>query len=114
MEGKPPAERLAAFDTLLWRCCRKVKRVGRQLDVTRKNGRDVRQLHRHFRDNFAHFTPKGWSIEKAGLPRIVGVAVDWTGRLMTEGDVSYKLNGNQKRRLAERLETIKTGLSKSV
>jgi hypothetical protein len=39
-------------------------------------------LHEQLRNNFAHFTPKGWSIEKAGLPRMIGAALDAAEVLM--------------------------------
>ena len=113
MEGLPPAERLADFNTLLWRYCRKLRRDGRATDVTRKNLRDVLRLHREFRNSFAHFTPKGWAIEKAGLPRIVGTAIDWSGRLMLDDDVSYRLEAHQRRRLSKSLKVIKEDLAKS-
>jgi hypothetical protein len=114
LEGPPPKERLAEFKLLLWRSCRKMKRDGQPLKVTRKELRDVLRLHRDFRNNFAHFTPKGWSIEKAGLPRILGTAVRFTGVLLSMDHMGYKLNGNQQRRLKKSIESIALLLPRTV
>jgi hypothetical protein len=114
MEGVPPPERMANFNTLLKRCCKKLKAAGLTNVATHKQIRNVVRLHRDFRNNFAHFRPMGWTIEKAGLPRIVGIAADFTGHLMLNDDVSYKLNGTQRRRLTDSLKAIKEGLPRSV
>ena len=114
MEGMPPDERLADFDTLLWRCCRKLKNQGTAIELTRRQLSDIRRLHRHFRNNFAHFTPKGWSIEKAGLPRIMETAVSCTGRLMGDDWVTRQLSGNQKRRLIRDLKVITSALGNPI
>jgi hypothetical protein len=68
--GDYPPERLADFWVLFERFCR--QNPSAQEKVTRLQIRDIHKLHRHFRNNFQHFTPKSWSIQKAGLPRIVG------------------------------------------
>jgi hypothetical protein len=72
--------------------------------------RDVRRLHREFRNEFAHFVPKGWSIEKAGLPRIIRAALDTTEMLMAHPRVVRKLSGNRVRRLNERLRVARANL----
>jgi len=38
--------------------------------------KDINKLHEEFRNSFSHFTPQSWSIEKGGLPRIVGAGLD--------------------------------------
>ena len=43
---------------------------GAPLQTTQEQDKDFRRLN-NLRTNFAHFTPKGWSIESVGLPRIV-------------------------------------------
>ena len=55
------------------------------LVLTGQQCRDIRRLHREFRNNFVHFIPTGWGIEKVGLPRIVGAALDVVEDLMNEG-----------------------------
>jgi hypothetical protein len=80
------------------------------LKLSRAQADDIARLHKHFRNNFAHFVPKSWSIEKAGLPRIVRAALDAIETLMRHSRVLYKLSGNKKRRLAHRLKTIRATL----
>ena len=43
---------------------------GAPLQTTQEQDKDIRRLN-NLRTNFAHFTPKGWSIESVGLSRIV-------------------------------------------
>jgi hypothetical protein len=104
---KAPNERLAHFNTLLRRCC---ESKGQPLALSQAQLKDIKLLHDHFRNSFAHFVPQSWSIEKAGLPRIVGAAVDATERLMAYPNVVHKLSGNKKRRLESYLGTIRTQL----
>jgi hypothetical protein len=92
-------ERMADFSALFDRCRESKYMAGQPLKLSRARANDIVKLHKHFRNNFAHFTPKRWSIEIAGLPRIVGVAVDSIETLMEHPQVIYKLSGNRKRRL---------------
>jgi hypothetical protein len=108
--GERPEEKLADFATLLTRCRKASWMEGQPLKICNAQINDIRRLHRDFRNNFAHFIPKGWSIEKAGVPRIIKAAVDATEILMGHSRVIYKLSGNRKRRLAHRLKTIRVGL----
>ena len=71
--GDPPKQRLAEFDTLLSRCTSGSEPL---LVLTPQQRKDIERLHDHFRNNFAHFIPRSWSIEKAGLPRINTAALD--------------------------------------
>ena len=104
--ARPPKnERLAHFNTLLQRFCE-----SQPLALSQTQLKDIKLLHEHFRNSFAHFVPQSWSIEKAGLPRIVGAAVDATERLMAYPNVVHKLSGNKKHRLASYLGTIRTQL----
>jgi hypothetical protein len=73
--------------------------------------RDLHKLHDHFRNNFLHFTPKGWCIEAAGLPRIVLTAVEAAERLMLNTQhVRMHLSGNQIRRLEKCATAIRVSL----
>jgi hypothetical protein len=108
-EGQPE-QRLANFDTLLKRC-RNGKFMSNeplQLDAAQAN--DISRLHDHFRNEFIHFTPKGWCIEKAGLPRMVRAAVDVVEKLMSHSRVLYKLDDGQRERLAARLKSVQSNL----
>ena len=99
--GEHPKERLADFGDLL-----KVGLRGSHnrepLLLTRQQCRDIRRLH-EFRNDFIHFTPKGWPIEKAGLPRIVGAALDAAEGLMRRDYVTRLLDVDQQQRLQQRL-----------
>ncbi|MFY9786404.1 MAG: hypothetical protein WA445_11185 [Pseudolabrys sp.] len=106
----PPNEKLAHFNTLLRRCCESKSMRGEPLALSQAQLKDIKLLHDHFRNSFAHFVPQSWSIEKAGLPRIVGAAVDVTERLMAYPNVVHKLSGNKKRRFESYLGTIRTQL----
>jgi len=105
--GNPPQERLADFRTLLARCRQTRRMDGQALKLGNAQAKDIIRLHKEFRNNFAHFIPASWYIEKAGLPRIICAAVDATAMLMGHSRVMYKLSGNKKRRLAFRLKTIR-------
>jgi hypothetical protein len=98
--GEHPEERLADFGELLQRCIAGDANF-EPLVLTPEQHDDIKRLHDHFRNNFAHFTPKGWSIEKAGLPRIVDVAFHAMETLMNRRQVTYRLDENQQRRLKE-------------
>jgi hypothetical protein len=108
-EGKqPPEEKLAVFFELLKRCKRQ-----KIVTLSTDEMKDIRRFHRHFRNNFAHFTPKGWSIEKAGLPRIVGAALHAAEQLMNRPRVVLRMSGNNIRRLKKSLESSRASLGSS-
>jgi hypothetical protein len=96
-QGKEPPKRLADFWTLFWRYCRENPTAKEK--VTRRQVRDIRRLHREFRNSFEHFIPETWSIEKAGLPRIVGTAIDFIEIVMQHDKVVSRLTGNKITRL---------------
>jgi hypothetical protein len=110
--GEPPKQRLASPYTLLRRACRSshTDRRGPPLRVSRETLRDVIVLH-GFRNDFIHFRPAGWAIELAGLPRIIGRAVDVTERLMGSIDVAPFLMDGQDQRLSHALGEIRAHLS---
>jgi hypothetical protein len=109
-EGEHPKERLADFMTLLSRSQKAELMDSRPLKLSRAQTDDIQKLHKHFRNNFAHFVPKSWSIEKAGLPRLVGTALDVIEILMAHQRVLFKLTGNKKRHLAQRFNAIRRQL----
>jgi hypothetical protein len=103
--GREPQEWLASFAELLKRCRKRL-----DLHLTKEQLRDIRRLHNQFRNNFAHFTPKGWSIEKAGLPRIIGTALDVVEYLMTKQRPSLHLDEENQARLGKALKTTRASL----
>jgi hypothetical protein len=108
--GKYPQARMADFGVLLKRCMTEDKRFKPALILTARQLMDIRRLHADFRNNFAHFQPKRWSIEKEGLPRIVGAAMDATEWLMSHDNVTYRMSGNKLRRLRANLKAAKAAL----
>jgi hypothetical protein len=113
--GKPPKERIADFGVLLERCGTKRPNF-EPLVLPEGPLKDIKRLHKEFRNNFAHFTPKGWSIEKEGLLRIMGAAMDATEWLMLQDQVTYRMSGNRLRRLKANLKAARTalGIEKSI
>lgn len=103
-----PNERLAEFDELLDRC--RNRATGNSLVLSDSELRDVKKLHAILRNNFAHFQPKSWSIERAGLPRILNVALGVIEEIMLGNELDHKLSGNRKRRLRKGIETARRAI----
>jgi len=78
-EDQPPKEKLADADTLFRRLYNERKRrelgAGKVLDIEETQRNSFRRLHA-LRNDFSHFTPKGWSIELTGLPVIFLDTID--------------------------------------
>ena len=100
--GEFPKERLGEFGDLL-----KLALRGSQdcppLVLTHQQCKDIRRLHREFRNTFAHFVPMGWWIEKEGLPQIVGAALNAVKELM--GKIQTRLENVQLERLNKALDS---------
>jgi hypothetical protein len=109
-QGKEPKAHMAEFGVLLLRCMTKQPFYEPALVLTDQQLKDVKRLHAEFRNYFAHFQPKGWSIEKEGLPRIVGAAVNATEWLMSHDNVTYRMTGNRLRRLKANLKAARAAL----
>lgn len=114
-EDNPPKEFLADSNELFERLSNKDKRHERVeegvLAITDSQKDSFRRLH-NLRNDFSHFTPKGWSIELAGLPNIFLNIVevietisndDWPFRLMSD---------DEKQRLRELLQQLKAEFGK--
>jgi hypothetical protein len=104
----PKALRLADFWTLVGRFCRQNPLA--KENVSRWQIRDIHKLHSHFRNGFEHFQPQTWSIEKAGLPRIVAAATDLIEIAMADRVVENRLTGNGARRLKKNLAETRAAL----
>jgi hypothetical protein len=109
-EGAYPGEWLSQFDELLERCQQGSPPIFEPLVLTPEQRRDIKKLS-FFRNEFAHFTPKGWWIEKVIFPRIVGVALDVTEDLMNRFRWQV-INDHQARRdrLTVALSTARSAL----
>jgi hypothetical protein len=110
--GPYPEERLAPFGALLERCITG-NPIFEPLVLTPQQHKDIKRLHEELRNSFAHFTPKGWSIEKVGLPRIIGAAINATEMLMRRYYVIGHLDEDQQQRLTKALATVRAHLSSS-
>jgi hypothetical protein len=96
-----PGEYLADFTTLLNRAA---------ITLPQQDAKDIKKLH-GFRNDFAHFAPKGWSIELAGLPRIIDAALGLIEHLMQSDRVVYRMTGNRKRRVTVSIQTVRAALN---
>jgi hypothetical protein len=106
--GPHPGERLADFGDLLKKCLAGSHNCD-PLVLTKEQRKDIDRLHM-FRNDFTHFTPKGYSIQQAGLPRIIGVALDVVEELMNRDQVIYRLDDDQQEHLRFALSTARAAL----
>jgi hypothetical protein len=109
-KGQYPEPWMADFNTLLDRCKKPERDGGIGLTLSASQERDIKRLHDHFRNEFAHFIPQSWSIQKAGLPRIIGATVDGIEALMSDDAITYKLTVERTRRCARRIRQTRKAL----
>jgi hypothetical protein len=109
--GEYPGEKLAAFYELLDRCTN-ADRADRDalLVLEPEQLKRIRQLHGHFRNNFAHFVPHHWSIAKADLPRIIDAALDAVEKLMERLPIEVRMSEHQRERLIKALYDARVAL----
>jgi hypothetical protein len=106
--GPAPKEKLAPFKELLDRGQDPKRLSDPPLVLKEEQVRDLCILHDQLRNNFAHFASKGWSIELAGLPRIIGTAIDVTESLMlNQMQIRIHLEESQITHLQEVIEKIR-------
>jgi hypothetical protein len=113
-KGKEPDTKLADFKTLLKWAGNSSRMVhadeGPPLKLSATQIRDLHKLH-YFRNQFAHYAPMGWAIEKAGLPRIVLAASETAEHLMLSYfRVRMHLSGNQIRRIECAAKAVRVAL----
>jgi hypothetical protein len=107
LEGDMPQERLADFIALLEKYQTKYPCHG----LTLEQLKNIHELHKQFRNNFVHFVPKGWWIETAMLPPIIGSALDLIEAAMKQHQVTIHLSGNKERRLEKNLIAARAALA---
>jgi hypothetical protein len=105
LRGEYPKEWLAPFDELLKRCQRGSPTC-EPLMLTPEQRRDIERLST-FRNEFVHFRPKSWWIERVGLPRIIGAALDVTEELMNRPRVTNRFEEGERERLAAALNAAR-------
>jgi hypothetical protein len=100
----PKRETLDDLRTLLKREREQSREPNRReyaLCSTKQQHRDLIRLC-NFRNDFAHFTPKGWSIQADGLSRIVLTGVDGASHVMLKNPLAARqLSDEQRCRIAE-------------
>jgi hypothetical protein len=101
-----PLQYLDEFPELL----KKYRTKYRSITIEISQEKDLATLHKEFRNNFTHFAPMQWSIEAAGLPRIVGTAVNLAEAAMRQHQVEIHLSEQMKQRLTQNLVTIRGAL----
>lgn len=85
---------------------------GQSLKTTDEQDKDIELLNDKLRNKFSHFTPKGWSIETAGLPRIVLNAMTIIKFLMLSPPANMlRLEENQRERAQQAITHICEQLS---
>jgi len=108
----PPDPRLASPDVLFLRLRRADKRrerAGGEIKVCASEARSFRKLN-SLRREFAHFTPKGWSIEISGLPLIVSHMMNLIERISEDYWPFRHLDEVGRTRLRELLHEIRSRL----
>ena len=87
---------------------------GIPLRTTAEQDDDVKLLNKLRRD-FMHFTPKGWSIEEAGLPRMVLNATDIIEQLLLQHPANtFRLDDDQKGRVETAINQLRSTLIQQV
>jgi hypothetical protein len=114
-KNNPPEEHLADAKTLFNRLSNEDGRyeggVGEVLVITDSQRDSFRRLH-ELRNDFAHFTPKGWSIELAGLPGIFLNMVEVLDNISADDWPFRHMGSLEREQLRNLLQDLKEELSK--
>ena len=114
-DDHPPQEQLADANTLFKRLYNGGKRVesgaGAVLEIDEPTRQSFQHLH-DLRKEFAHFTPKGWSIEIGGLPRIFGHMLDVIDYIASDHWPFRHLEEAEKTRLQTLLTELRAAINK--
>lgn len=81
------------------------------LTLTFDQKQSLQKLRKDIRNNFEHFTPKGWSIEVSGMPKIVSDAVDVIEFLaLSSGNPLWDTDSRQEQRIRDAIGEIRSYL----
>lgn len=109
----PPREHLADSKELFQRLYKANKRceggAGTILDISNSQKDSFRRLH-NLRNEFAHFTPKGWSIEISGLPRIFGDTLDVIEKIYADPWAFRHIEEEEKAQLLDLTDKLRISL----
>lgn len=88
-------ERLIDFNEALKRCqdpnWMRVNIDYKYYELSNQQKESIRMLHKVFRNNFEHFTPKSWSIEIHDMPIMILDCLDVVRNLVVYSDVGWRL-----------------------
>lgn len=106
-DAKPPEDRfrIASFETLLSRA--KSNQAGNPLALTRCEESDLKQLN-DLRNDLQHVKPTGWSLEIAGLPRILQSAAKTMHQLFKMDPLVIHLDEDELTRAINALDRFTT------
>lgn len=112
-EDIPPNDRLADANELFKRLYDEDKRreggAGATLEIGKVQRASFRQLH-DLRNEFSHFTPKGWSIELSGLPHIFLNMIDVLDKISADPWPFRHMNERESARLKDLLQRLRAEL----
>ena len=81
------------------------------LSLTSDQKMSIRKLKDEIRNNFEHFTPKGWSIVISGMPKIVSDVVDVIQFLaLGSGNPNWNPDSNHVQRIQDAITRIRSCL----
>jgi len=81
------------------------------LTLTTDQKQNIEKLRKDIRNNFEHFTPKGWSIEVSGMPKIVSDATDLIEFLaLSSGNPLWDTDSKQEQRIRNAIGKIRSNL----
>jgi hypothetical protein len=106
-EGDRPPQYLDNCPALLSKYRKKYPHIY----ITVEQLKDLRILHNEFRNNFTHFAPMQWSIEAAGLPRIVIAALNIIEGAMQQHQVDVHLSDTMRLQLTQNLASARSSLA---
>jgi hypothetical protein len=106
LTGPAPPEQLDDFIPLLkkyrkmYPCCGTIQQL-----------RQLRELHREFRNSFIHFVPGNWSISISSLPPMIESALILIEAAMQQHQVAIHFNEDMQSRLGQNLRTTRAALA---
>jgi hypothetical protein len=81
------------------------------LTLTTDQKQNIEKLRKDIRNNFEHFTPKGWSIEISGMPEIVSDAIDVIEFLtLSSGNPLWDIDSKQEQRIRDAIGKIRSSI----
>ncbi len=111
-------ERLIDFDEALKRCqdpnWMRVNIDYKYYRLSNQQKESIRILHKVFRNNFEHFTPKSWSIEIHDMPTMILDCFDVVKNLVVYSDVGWRLKIGKLRKAKSIIYNSKKVIKKSL